>query len=393
MRAFWRGWKKLRFPAERRTEVFDTALRSGIPLWGERESGGFVEVRAEISDADSLAETLRERGIEAGLSESRGLPALLRLLRNRPGLAVGAVLTAVWMTAASGLVWDVRIEGNESVPDEAVLAQLEELGFGIGTRYRNIDFDRLQTDYLAAQNELAWLSVYMDGTVARVQVWEMRGKPPRKIPDGVYANVTAAEDGVVEEVRVLEGQAAVRPGDVIRAGEIAISGAVEKKDGGVRFEYAEGEVLATTAKVLTAEVPLSRTVYRPTGREKRGFVLRIFKKTVKLFGNSGFDSGTCDTIDTIGKVCLFGRISLPVWIGTEVIRETVPETETVPREEAEAEAIAVLNRMIREACAEGELAGKQIRAEFTGTVCRAEAVLYLTKDVGRTVEFTAEPAG
>ena len=167
------------------------------------------------------------------------------------------------MTAASGLVWDVRIEGNESVPDEAVLAQLEELGFGIGTRYRNIDFDRLQTDYLAAQNELAWLSVYMDGTVARVQVWEMRGKPPRKIPDGVYANVTAAEDGVVEEVRVLEGQAAVRPGDVIRAGEIAISGAVEKKDGGVRFEYAEGEVLATTAKVLTAEVPLSRTVYRP----------------------------------------------------------------------------------------------------------------------------------
>ena len=130
MRAFWRGWKKLQFPAERRTEVFDTALRSGIPLWGEREYGGFVEVRAESGDADSLAETLRERGIEAGLSESRGLPALLRFLRNRPGLAAGAVLTAVWMTAASGLVWDVRIEGNESVPDEAVLAQLEELGFG-----------------------------------------------------------------------------------------------------------------------------------------------------------------------------------------------------------------------------------------------------------------------
>ncbi len=352
-----------------------------------------MEVRAEISDAESLAETLRDRGIEAGLSESRGLPALLRLLRNRPGLAAGAVLTAVWMTAASGLVWDVRIEGNETVTDEAVLAQLEELGFGIGTRFRNIDFDRLQTDYLAAQNELAWLSVYMDGTVARVQVWEMRGKPPRRIPDGVYANVTAAEDGVVEEVRVLEGQAAVRPGDVIRAGEVAISGAVEKKDGGVRFEYAEGEVLATTAKTLTAEVPLSRTVYRPTGREKRGFVLRIFKKTVKLFGNSGFDRGTCDTIDTIGKVCLFGRISLPVWIGTEVIRETVPETETVTREEAEAEAMAELRRMIREAAAEGELTGKQIRAEFNGTVCRAEAVMYLTKDVGRTVEFTAEPAG
>ncbi len=220
MRAFGRGWKKIGFPAERRAEVFDLALRSGILLWGERESGGSVEVRAETSDAEPLAESLRESGIEVTVSESRGFPALLRFLRNRPGLAVGAVLTAVWMTAASGLVWDVRIEGNETVTDEAVLAQLEELGFGIGTRYRDIDFDRLQTDYLAAQNELAWLSVYMDGTVARVQVWEMRGAPPRKIPDGVYANVTAAEDGVVEEVRVLEGQAAVRPGDVIRAGEV-----------------------------------------------------------------------------------------------------------------------------------------------------------------------------
>lgn len=386
--AVFHGMRRIRFDSERRGEVFDQAFRYGIRVWGERERDGKTEIRCGARDAVRLSALLTERGIPHETGETEGLPALLRFCRRRPGIVLGCLLSAVWMIWSAGLVWDVRIEGSRNVAYERILAYLEDEGFGIGTRFRKIDFDQMQADILAAQNELAFISVYMDGTVARVQVWEMIPGSSGKHPEGVYANVVAVEDGVIEEVRVREGMAVVKAGDVIRAGEAAVSGAVAKKDGGVRFEYAEGEVLATTVRTLTAEAPFERVEYRPTGEEKRAFFLKIFKKSVKLFENSGFDSGYCDTIDTIGKVCLFGRIPLPVWCGTIITRETAPLTVTLTREEAEAEALAGLRRMIREAAKGGELAGRQIRVTFTEDACRAEAALYVTRDIGRTVEFT-----
>ena len=387
-----RGRRRIRFREEDRTAVFDLAFREGIRLGGERRRGDLFESSARSADAERLFDLLTEAGIGASLSEPYGLPALFRFCVRRPGIPVGLLAAFVWMVFTSGLVWDIRIEGNRNVPDEEVEAILAEQGFGIGTRYGGVNFDQLQADCLASQNELAWLSVYMDGTVARVQVWEMRPWSRNKHPDGMGANVIAAEDGVVEEIRVYSGEAAARAGDVIRAGEVAISGVMEKKDGGVRFAYAEGEVLVTTVRALSAEVPFRRTEIRPTGAEKRRITLKIFKKKVKLFENSGFDGGSCDTIDTIGQVCLFGRIRLPVWIGAERIRETEPVEIVLTPEEAEAEAKADLRRQIRDAAADGQIAGEMTRMEVLEDRCRADAVLYITRDVGVTVEFPIGPA-
>ncbi len=385
--AFFAGWRRMTFPAERRTEVFALAYEEGIRLRRERRRGERFSVRIGGRDAARLHSLLAGRGIEVSLSEPEGFPALLRFLGHRPGIPLGLLLFAAWTVWSSGLVWDVRIEGNRRIPSEIVAAQLEELGFGVGTRFREVDFDQLHADYRAAHEEIAWLSVYMDGTVARVQVWETMAGKSAADRSGKGANVTAGTDGVIEEIHVFEGQAAKKPGDVIRAGEIAISGLVEKKDGGFRWEYAEGEVFATVAVPLAAEVPFERTEYRPTGREKRSRTVKIFKKTVKLFEKGGIAYGSCDTIDTIGQVCLFGRIPLPLWTGTSVVRETEPVTVTLSPDEARARARARMRGLIREAASEGQLVGKIVREETRGSCCRVEAVVYVTKDIARTAEF------
>ena len=65
----------------------------------------------------------------------------------------------------------------------------------------------------------------------------------KKHEHGTYANIVADCDGVVEEVNVVEGQAAVFPGQLVRKGQVLISGVVDGKDGEFRYEYAEGEVM------------------------------------------------------------------------------------------------------------------------------------------------------
>ena len=381
------GWRTLRFSLSDRTAVFDLAYRAGIRLGRERFRGGEVLLRAGAGDALLLSRLAEERGISVRLSEIRGLPAAFRFCLRRPGIAVGLLAGAVFLAWSSGVVWDIRIEGNTETSDEAILDQLEELGFGIGTRFRDVDFDQLHADYAAAQNDLSWLSVCMDGTVARVQVTEMREKEPARDHRGLGANVVAAEDGVIEEIRPEEGQAAKRTGEVIRKGEVAISGILEKKDGGFRYEYAGGEVLATVPVPIRVEVPFEQVEMRPTGRENCRKTLKIFGKRIKFLKNYGIAYRSCDTIDIIGRVCLFDRIPLPVWIGETVTRETEARTVILTPEEAEEEAKARMRLLIREKAAEGELSSKSIRGFDTGTAYRLDALLYVTKDIGKTEEF------
>ncbi|MBR6022854.1 MAG: sporulation protein YqfD, partial [Kiritimatiellae bacterium] len=133
--------------------------------------------------------------------------------------ALAGALAALWLRFSGGIVWDIRVEGNSKTPAETIVSQLESLGFGIGTRFRDVDFDQLHADYVAMQNDIAWLSVYMDGTVARVQVRELWADGVRPDRSSTGANVVAGESGVIEEVNVFEGEAAVKPGAFVLPGQ------------------------------------------------------------------------------------------------------------------------------------------------------------------------------
>ncbi len=390
LRAFFSGRRTVTFSAARRTAVFDAMFRAGIPLWGERIRGESVSVRVREEDARAAALVTASLGIEGAVGPRHGLPAAAAFCRERPGIPAGLLLAAAWLFFSGGLVWDVRIEGNTKTSDAAIVAELADLGFGIGTRWRDVDFDQLHADYAAVQNDVAWLSVYMDGTVARVQVREMWADGVRGDRTHTGANVVAAETGVIEEVNVFEGQAAVRPGDVVRPGQVAISGVLEKKDGGFRWEYAAGEVWAAVAVPLSVEIPLIRQEKRPTGEEKTAFCVKIFEKTIKLSGNYGFDPSTYDRIDTIGRICLPDGTPLPLWTGKTVWRRTETVTVTLSAEDAQTEAMTEMRRLVRGAVEGGVLLEKSFRGSLRDGVWRLDGLLSVSRQIGVTEEFAVE---
>ena len=158
--------------------------------------------------------------------------------------------------------------------------------------------------------------------------------------------------------------------------------------GGFRFEYAAGEALATVAVPLSVEIPLERVEYRETGRQKTRVRIKIFKKTINLSRKTGIAYATYDKIDTIGRICLFGTVSLPIWIERSDARETGPVTVALSEEEAAAEAKAAMRALIREETENGTLLVKQFTERLDGEVFRLDALLYLTRDIGKTAEFT-----
>ncbi|MGN0988684.1 MAG: sporulation protein YqfD [Eubacteriales bacterium] len=373
--------------------AFDLIYRSGLRFHGERRTAdGAVRITMSERDSRSFARLADARDLPYKMSPPHGLPVVAEYLRRRPMIAVGLVAMFVWLFISERMVWDIRVSGNTKTPSSEIIAQLDELGFGVGTFYKSVNFNRLHADYAAAQEDIAWLSIYMDGAVAEVEVREKWKDTREKHGENTYANVVAESAGVVQSVNVFEGQAAVEIGDIVVPGQVLISGVVEmKEENQARYEYAAGEVICTVAEPIDISAPIKRVEKRFTGTEKAQKSVKIFKKTVNLFINGGKDMPSCDKIDTVDQVNLFGVCPLPVWVNTTTYREYADVEVTVSAEEVANEVVSALSDKMKALSATGSLTSKQLEAKFENGVYSVKGVVYLERDIGKTSEFTAVP--
>ena len=392
-RDFIRGRRIVTVPKNSICAAFDMIYRNGLPFHGERRTAdGSIRITMTERDSRVFRRLADARDLGYSVSPPHGLPVVADYVRHRPMIAVGIVLMFVWLFVSERIVWDIRVTGNTKTPTAEITETLDSLGFGVGTFHEKINFNQLHASYSAAQEDIAWLSIYMHGSVAEVEVRE-KWKDTRPQHGGnVYANVVAGCAGVVRSVNVFEGQAAVKAGDTVVPGQVLISGVVEmKEENQARYEYAAGEVICTVCEPVSISSPVRKTEKRYTGREKAEKSVKIFKKTVNLFVNGGKEMPSCDKIETVEQVSLFGVCPLPLWIYTTTYRQYAEEEVTVPADEVVNSAVAELSEKMKSLSQSGTLVSKELRAKFADGVYSVSGAVYLDRDIGKTQEFTLSP--
>ncbi len=398
------GYYILSVPVGERSRVYDLLFQEGMDFFGERtDKKGTLLLCLPRKHRQRFECCMACCGADgASFSDLRGLPVAVRFLLRRLGILLGFFVFLVWSFVSGRIVWDIRIEGNTVTPDAEIIELLNELGCGYGAWIPSIDYDDVQAKFLASSDTIAWLSVFMNGTVAEVQVRELVKPSRTEREEGTYANVVAAEDGEIEIVRVFEGEAAAKPGDVVRAGDVVISGILLKKDmnlpeGGIRTEYAAGEVIAKTVRRIDVQIAGEREEKTYTGAEFAVKTLNIFGKDVKLFENikklfqnTGIEYVKYDKISKIKRVSLFGLCELPLWMKEEVYREYVYERKELPAEQVTAEAFEELRWQMDRALENGELLSRTVESSFEDGVYTITCILYIRRDIAETVEFRGD---
>lgn len=389
LRRYLCGWRKVMVSPENSAELFDLMYRCGVGFEDEKRLGdGSISFIIRESGWRIINKAVKCRCICADFSEVYGLPRTLYFMKKRPMLPIGFAVMLVWLMYSSHLIWDIKIIGNTKTPTEDIVSLLDELGCGVGDYYPSIDFNKLHAQYAAVQHDLAWLSVFMNGTVAEVQVRELYADTRNKPEEGVYANIVADCDGIVEDINVFEGQACVKRGELVRKGQVLISGVVEGKEGNFRYEYAAGEVFCTTAVPISEKVSLTQKVKAYTGREKTELSIKIFKNLINLFIKGRIEYEVYDKIDMMEQLCPFGLCEVPIWIEKSVYKEYEYVSEEVSSDKAAEIAMTSLNQKIREETADGELEKKEIRTSFENGEYIIDCLLYLRRDIGYVSEFT-----
>ena len=339
------GYRTVVVPESCVAQVLNLLYTDDHSHWNiRRGADGGISFCIGEREADVLQRSCENNGLPIQMGEAKGLPSLYRRYRRRWGILAGAVFFAMLTALSCNVVWDVEVTGNEKLEDGEIIRMLEAYGFGVGTFFGNIDFDVLQNEFLLTTDEIAWISVNMVGTVAHVQVRENLGSGRPGDASGGVANMIAAEDGQITEVQIRSGKAAVVINDVVRKGDLLISGVIAVGEDGLRYEMADGRVLARVNRQITVEIPKKQEKKVYTNEENVRICIKFFGKEIKLFGKSSIDNPTYDTILSEKSFSLPGGVQLPIRICEE--RDCIYSMEPCTLSDSEAYVEAM--RLYRE---------------------------------------------
>ena len=252
-----------------------------VPIWDGRRDGSSYTAQTTLRGSRRLAELAQKAGVILEPPRRGGAPAILRRYRKRTGLFAGAAMIVIAILVMGCFIWQVRVEGLQTIPEEEVFAALEDLGVHRGALRRDIDAREVERMLMLRLDKAAWVAVNLRGSTAVVEIQE-RVVPPDLIDDGLPYNVVAKKPGFITYVEVYNGQPTVKAGDSVDAGEILVSGIMEDKKGNNRLVHARAKVLAQTQETLSVEVPYIQETTSPRGVMVRRY-LNILSVQLPLF--------------------------------------------------------------------------------------------------------------
>lgn len=350
----------------------------------EKDVLGGVTVTVRKRNAAAFEKKLIADGTEYSLIRTGGMTDFLKKYTWRCGLAAGALASALILAISSNYVWGFSVSGNKNVSDSEVIDILEKAGFSVGTRFSDIDFPQFQNDVILTTDKLAWVSVNMLGTLARVEVMEKRSGTD--IADGgICANLVAAEDGQIEYIEEASGQTVVKYGDFVRQGDLLISGVRADKSGNIRYEVASGSVRARVTRSFTVKIPkmLPEKVY--TGKKKITNSVKIFSKTLNLFTNDGNCYENYDIIDKNKQIILLGSFYVPIFYSETRYEEYITENRELSDDEMVSRAMLGYSKLLKETVGGGELVERDIDSYYEDGAYIIKCTVVCIDEITRSV--------
>lgn len=311
--------------------LYDALRDEGVSVYRQYRTDGCLYFRVKRIDRFALERALAASCVELCSRRDRGLPHLLYRYRRRPGLLAGFIMYGVLLFVSSRFIWDIRVQGNDTVPDSEIIGLLGQLGCEVGSYSPAIDYDALCNRYLSISDNIAWISVNLSGTVAVAEVIETSHGKASVDDRGITAsNLVAERDGIVVSYSVGSGISMIKPDSVVSKGSLLVSGVIDHKDGTATITRARGAVYAKTKREFTAVVPLVREQKYIAETIEGNKYLKFFSSMIKISLNSGNYNDSYDKIVDSRRIVLPGDIELPVFIITErmVSYSAVPYTLT-----------------------------------------------------------------
>lgn len=382
-----KGAVRLLVSGEQPERFINFCLTSGIALWGVKKRKDQLIVWIYASDFKNIRAAARKSKVRVKLLRRFGLPFLLKKLRRRKVLAMGAVFFVAAIYWLSGYVWFMEIQGLKSIPAGEVNQILEAEGLRVGARLEGIDEKAAEKRLMNDLPSVAWAGIRFQGTKVTVEIVEREGVFAEKTDSG---DLVAGKDGVITECIVLSGEKAVDIGAQVKEGDVLIRSVPAGEAGPAG---AEGIVKAKVRYESLGEAPLKQFLYERTGESD--FAVKLFLNdwciSVKDAETSGFNAYEIE--HKVKKTDGWRNSNFTVELNIDIYHElnvtvqeySVDEAKRIAAVNAQAAAAEFVPR-------DAYVISREILSRESGdpNVVKAAALIETEEDIGRHIKYNRE---
>jgi len=300
------------------------SAKRGISLFymGDITDEG-IDVCIHISDFKSLRPIARKAGVSIRIVKKCGLPFYIKKYKRRYVLTAGFFLLFVFVFFSSFFVWSVQINSDDATIPEGLEDALFKTGVKIGAFKPSLPpEDDIKNIIIDNTDNIVWAWVYIKGTKAVLEYREGTPAPPLTDKSTV-CDIVAVRDGLIMSITEKNGNAVVKKGDTVLAGDVLIEGlSASKQEKGVPV-HAIGEVRAYTWHEKSRDYSLLEKKITTTGRKKSYYTLKLFSKCINLYAREKIDFETY-RIDEVCHELTFGEDN---YLGIGIYRKDYVETK------------------------------------------------------------------
>ena len=375
------GYSIFEIEVSRIKDVLNLLSQKNIPIISFYSEGEKVRLKIKYKSKNNVLLLLND----AKVVKSGGLPLIIDRYKHRFGLISGILIMFLAIYVSPLFVWNIEIKGIDRLSREYVSEILAEAGVKLGTFSPNIVRSDVYEHILTSGEDISWISVNFIGSTANVEIIERDYTSASKCrSDG--ANIIAAEDGLIIDIDILKGRRVASNNEVVKKGDLLVSGVYDSIRMGTRYVYSDAKVLASIFKEFSVEIPLETLKKQYTDETTTEVRLKLFGKSINIFKNYSKTSDKYDIIIRDRSVPVFGFEKLPIVLETTVALNYENLPVTLSQNQAIDKARSKIKELITAENFE-EILSTEYYYDVDGDVLKYSCQVNAVKNIAKISEF------
>ena len=352
-----------------------------INLWNiKKENSIKMLASIKISDFKELKQICRKTKCKVKIQNKKGLPFTIKKYKKRKVFLLFLMLIILTIIVLSNFIWNIEIEGDESIPKEEIMAIVKNEGLEIGAFKGKIDTKEIINKIRLERDDVSWVGINIEGTNAIIKLVKADEKP-EIINEEEYCNIVANRDATILKVSAQNGTPLVKEGDTVTNGDIIIAGWMEGKYTGKQYVHAQGEVQAKVSYKTLEKVYLKETKKVETGESENRYSVKINNFQINLLKTlPKFQK--YDTIEENKKLKLFSNFYLPLEIVKYTYKEYEEQLVVHSFEEAKQIGIDRARESLQEELDGKEILDKQVKVTSELEYIEVEVTYEVKENIG-----------
>ena len=324
------------------TKLLDSMTKEKMVYSELREENGVLKINVSTEHSFRFEKLCRCEGFEPKRTNIRGMLRFYKILSARPGLVIGAMLSALLIVYYSNVILTVTVDTDDPEIYGKVMDVLNEDGIKAGTYIPKINLVLEERSLKRQIEDISWAGISRTGSGIAVDIIETI-EADKGINVGMPCHLVACEDGVIEEVEVIDGQlmkcigSGVTKGDIVVSGRIVTESSEWTKDGEIvrsdtRYVRSIGKIRGSFTRTIVFEQPYDTEQKVLTGEKKKLSYLELFSARIPLF--SKIPDGYFETEKEERHFPEIGGFVLPMGVTDIDLREFDMRSQVLDDDEA-----------------------------------------------------------